>query len=159
MPTNKPCTKCGEEKPIDRFKVKKGKVTSHCRLCYSRYYSGRKWKGGVKVRGPVLSDTERKAKHKMYRKAYKVAMKKRAQTFLKELLVRSVCMDCGYSNWIALEFDHREPEKKHKDVTEMVSRGYSLDSLKSEIAKCDIVCSNCHTIRTAKQFGSWRLLC
>ena len=35
--------------------------------------------------------------------------------------------------------------------------GYDGASLKQEIAKCEVVCANCHRRRTAKQFGWYRL--
>ena len=36
--------------------------------------------------------------------------------------------------------------------------GLSLDALKDEITSCEVVCVNCHRIRTARQTDSWRLL-
>jgi hypothetical protein len=65
-------------------------------------------------------------------------------------------MDCTYADWIALEFDHRDPKEKYEDISKLMKKGY-LGKLKEEIKKCDIVCANCHTRRTARQFGSWRL--
>jgi len=51
------------------------------------------------------------------------------------------CQRCGYDKFIgALEFHHRDPSIK--DPT--WSRGWSLDKLKVELDKCDILCSNCH---------------
>ncbi len=67
------------------------------------------------------------------------------------------CQDCGYDNWIALQFDHIDPTQKSGEVPVMVNEGKSLTKVQIEISKCEIVCANCHTIRTAKQFGSWRL--
>ena len=34
---------------------------------------------------------------------------------------------------------------------------YSLKRLEEEIAKCDVVCSNCHRIRTQLTYGSYRI--
>ena len=65
-------------------------------------------------------------------------------------------MDCGYSNWLALDFDHREPEKKYKGISDLVSTGRT-ERLIEEIPKCDVVCANCHRIRTSEMFGSWRM--
>lgn len=52
------------------------------------------------------------------------------------------CQICGYNRCInALEFHHVNPEEK--DFT--ISGGTkSFDTLKSEIDKCILVCSNCH---------------
>ena len=56
------------------------------------------------------------------------------------------CLDCGYSkDTRALEFDH-VPERgsKRGNITEMVGRR----GFEEELAKCDLVCANCHRIRT-----------
>lgn len=51
------------------------------------------------------------------------------------------CSRCGYDRYVgALDFHHRDPAQK--DPT--WSRGWSLDKLKKELDKCDIVCANCH---------------
>lgn len=75
------------------------------------------------------------------------------ETFLKN----KVCTDCGYSNLLALDFDHRDPTDKQFNITTCARKGYSWDKIVTEVAKCDIVCKNCHAIRTAKYFGNWRL--
>lgn len=55
------------------------------------------------------------------------------------------CMDCGkrYPSFV-MDFDHRDRATKICQVPE--SRSYS--KLIEEIAKCDIVCANCHRYRT-----------
>ncbi|HEX8733821.1 MAG TPA: hypothetical protein VF721_00770 [Pyrinomonadaceae bacterium] len=58
-------------------------------------------------------------------------------------------MDCGISDWRVLEFDHRDRKTKRINIAD--STKYSLKVAKEEIAKCDIVCANCHNIRTIEQ--------
>ena len=59
------------------------------------------------------------------------------------------CADCGYAaHPAALEFDHRLGEVKLFNVMEKVG-SYSMEAIWSEIAKCDVVCANCHAVRTA----------
>jgi hypothetical protein len=55
-------------------------------------------------------------------------------------------MDCGvvFRYWV-LDFDHRG-DKKVCNVAKLCNR--SLDAIKQEIAKCDLVCACCHRIRT-----------
>jgi hypothetical protein len=56
-------------------------------------------------------------------------------------------MDCGFrGHFEALQFDHLRD--KVGNVSEMVARGFSLERLKKEIEKCQVVCANCHAIRT-----------
>lgn len=57
------------------------------------------------------------------------------------------CMDCGikYHPYI-MHFDHRDPSTKRKSLAQMGT--YSLAHIREEIAKCDVVCANCHGMRT-----------
>lgn len=56
------------------------------------------------------------------------------------------CADCGvqYEHFV-MEFDHVRGEKMF-NVSESASHGWQ--SIKEEIEKCDVVCSNCHQRRT-----------
>jgi len=64
-------------------------------------------------------------------------------------------MDCNNSDYRVLEFDHVNG-KKINNVSTMVSCGWSLDSIKNEINKCEIVCANCHRIRTFSRSINYR---
>jgi len=69
-----------------------------------------------------------------------------------QLLTRSECMDCKISDPRVLEFDHRPEEEKNFDIARSVSgstRSWKL--IEKEIQKCDIVCANCHRIRTMER--------
>jgi hypothetical protein len=58
-------------------------------------------------------------------------------------------MDCGvgYPHYV-LDFDHRPGEQKTAGINVLVKRGASASVLRSEMAKCDLVCANCHRMRT-----------
>jgi DNA-binding Lrp family transcriptional regulator len=58
------------------------------------------------------------------------------------------CADCQtmYPHYV-LEFDHRPEFKKIANVYRVYKK-YGEDRAWQEVAKCDIVCSNCHKIRT-----------
>lgn len=63
----------------------------------------------------------------------------------------SPCMDCkNFFPAVAMDFDHRDPTKKIAGISNLVKLN-SKDKLFKEIEKCDLVCSNCHRIRTAKK--------
>lgn len=68
--------------------------------------------------------------------------------YIQEFKEGKSCMDCGidYPYWI-LQFDHRPGEIKLGNVTNLVYFK-SLEAVKEEIAKCDLVCANCHADRT-----------
>lgn len=65
-----------------------------------------------------------------------------------EMKEKSGCVDCKemYPHYV-LEFDHREGTKKIGSPSEIYSRNGKQKGLE-EIEKCDIVCANCHKIRT-----------
>lgn len=71
------------------------------------------------------------------------------ENFLRE----NPCCDCGNADIRVLEFDHRNPSSKRAEVSVLVANGYSLETVKAEVAKCDVRCANCHSIRKRAQFG------
>lgn len=77
-------------------------------------------------------------------------------TFKKEYLINKSCLDCGKSDYRILEFDHVSG-KKNKNVSTLMAQKYSKTKVFDEIQKCDIVCCNCHRIRTATR-GKWKIL-
>ena len=62
------------------------------------------------------------------------------------------CFDCdlAYPPEI-MQFDHTEEGTKTSTISRMVSGLYGKRMILNEIAKCDLVCPNCHAIRTFKR--------
>lgn len=60
------------------------------------------------------------------------------------------CADCGiqYPTYV-MQFDHLKPEEKSFSIGGRYSQ--RMDALLAEIAKCDVVCANCHMERTHQQ--------
>jgi hypothetical protein len=70
--------------------------------------------------------------------------------FVTELKLKMGCIDCGYRDHpAALDFDHLPGFEKRGGIARMM--GYHRNTLLAEIAKCEVVCSNCHRIRTWKR--------
>jgi hypothetical protein len=68
---------------------------------------------------------------------------------LWELLERSSCKDCGLADPRVLEFDHLpEFDKKFVIARAVSGSTRAWKSIQKEIDKCEVVCSNCHKIRT-----------
>lgn len=63
------------------------------------------------------------------------------------------CTDCGESNPVVLEFDHLR-DKKFVIAGELDRKPWKV--ILEEIEKCEVVCANCHRIRTADRRGSLR---
>lgn len=70
---------------------------------------------------------------------------------IEEKLRRGFCLDCGLvvdqSNWIAFDFDHRDPELKLFNLSELTG----IVKQRIEASKCDLVCAVCHRIRGHKR--------
>lgn len=62
------------------------------------------------------------------------------------------CMDCGAKYpFYVMDMDHREGEKKVMGIAAMLTRSWEV--IKAELEKCDVVCANCHRIRTYKRMA------
>lgn len=67
--------------------------------------------------------------------------------YIQELKSKTPCLDCKISYpYYVMDFDHVRG-RKHKNVMELIPT-LSKKKIDEEIAKCEIVCSNCHRIRT-----------
>ena len=56
------------------------------------------------------------------------------------------CVDCGgVFPTCVMDYHHRDPATKEFGISQRVS--YSRDRILAEIAKCDLICANCHRIR------------
>jgi hypothetical protein len=67
--------------------------------------------------------------------------------YIQELKSKTPCMDCKINYpYYVMDFDHVRG-RKHKNVMELIPT-LSKKKIDEEIAKCEIVCSNCHRIRT-----------
>lgn len=61
------------------------------------------------------------------------------------------CADCGVRYpFYVMQFDHRDPAEKLFNIG-IIGPTASRDRLIAEIAKCDVVCSNCHAERSYQQ--------
>ncbi len=96
-------------------------------------------------------DTERRRPRRDASKAPSQVLrlrKWREQVRLLDGLRDVPCADCsGRFEACSMDFDHRDPADKLYTVTRMVGR-QSTATILGEVAKCDIVCANCHRLRT-----------
>lgn len=131
----KTCGKCLEPKPISEYSKKsEGKLQAYCKPC-NRLYQKEHYK-------------RNKAKYSALTRSTRKVIKATIHT-LKE---SSPCMDCGvsYPYWV-MDFDHVDGTKVNT-IAQLCNRRASLGAILNEIAKCELVCSNCHRIRTHARF-------
>jgi hypothetical protein len=75
----------------------------------------------------------------------------RRQGALLDRLRDVPCADCGERfPPCSMDFDHRDPKEKRSRVPALIGRAGDARIL-AEIAKCDIVCANCHRTRTVER--------
>lgn len=130
----KTCPKCEENKPVNEFLVKDkktGRLNSYCKSCH-RVYS--------KVHYRL-----NKKKYIQRRKQTRDKYKKRWQAYKNTLS----CSECGENRPGTLDFHHIE--NKDHELANMVARQYSWNKLMEEIAKCIVLCANCHRVLHYKE--------
>lgn len=133
------CKQCQEEKPktLEYFCRTGTKYLSKtCRKCYPSGAARRKER---KQRGvgnkPSDSNTFQKNKN-------------RAK--IQSIKIERGCIDCGFNRHpAALDFDHLPGSSKVNNISNMLT--CSWESIIKEIDKCEVVCANCHRIRTVER--------
>ena len=129
-------------KPVEEFawrRKAKGQRHNYCRPCHSEYH-----------REHYLAN-RRKYIDMAGKRARAVAKERYA--LLIEYFQANPCVDCGEIDPVVLEFDHLG--KKLFNIAKGI-RDQSWESLQAEIAKCEVVCANCHRRRTARRGGYLR---
>lgn len=70
------------------------------------------------------------------------------RVYVQKVKTETSCADCGHHfHYCQVDFDHVRGEKRYA-IDNIVSSNLSMDYLLEEISKCDVVCSNCHRLRT-----------
>lgn len=136
------CSTCGQIKLKSEFnknKKNKDNLNTICREC-SNKRSKQYYNENTEHHKKVIQERKKKI---IYRN----------KKFVIEYLKKNPCIDCGETNIITLEFDHRDGVKKEFIISDAIANGFKIERIKKEIDKCDVRCANCHRIRTAKQFN------
>lgn len=128
------CNRCGETKPEDAFTRDRSRKTGrkgHCKSC------------------DASAKRDAYAADPSHYKARDATRYEARREWLWELKSKP-CTDCGLT-WppYVMQFDHI-PGRGEKvfglDMQGVKNR--SMDLLLAEMAKCELVCANCHAIRT-----------
>lgn len=83
-----------------------------------------------------------RAKHIALVSISKAIRKKEILEIIRSIKIK--CLRCDENHPVALDFHHRDPSNKLFEISKMISAGYSVERIKEEIQKCDVLCSNCH---------------
>jgi hypothetical protein len=126
-----------------------------CGVCNRRKLVSEFHRRNAKYLQNMCKDCRREY-HAMHYATNKLEYQLRAKTRQHELqqFIRSIkengkCKDCGKKfHFMAMHFDHRPDEKKSMNLSLTGRQGWSKEKIEKEIAKCDLVCANCHAVRT-----------
>ena len=92
-------------------------------------------------------------KNKKKHIGYITNIKKKIGKYVLDYKKRSKCFDCGVKGDKypeVLDFDHVNGNKEF-NISEFRLHTSGFNKVKKEIRKCEIVCANCHRIRTANR--------
>lgn len=96
-----------------------------------------------------------KNKHREDYKAADKATKKRIRKerieWWSEYRKQFSCSRCGFSDYRALDLHHLDPNQKDMEVSNLVQRGSSKETILKEVSKCVCLCANCHRIVHAEE--------
>lgn len=162
---DKKCSRCREVKPASEFGGDRWRPTGlnpYCRPCQSRVSLEKR------RRSYARANEERNARRAALRQQGVswddiVGQMSRDYRKLRRGRNRDVvwltksdrgCMDCGIKDPRVLHFDHIA-DNKESSISQMIARGALLANLLDEMDKCEVVCSNCHMIRTGARAGWW----
>lgn len=138
------CSQCKNEKLLtEEFFLTKDKLgkkfTACCRLCQNVRQSE--------------SYKKKRDHYKQVTKDYRKKLRAENQKLLWEFYKDHPCVRCGETNPVVLELDHLG-DKKHQ-ISDIIYC-HKWESVSKEIEKCQVLCSNCHAKKTAKDLG-WYL--
>lgn len=142
---SKKCSRCLRTLDESEFnwKYKNIKLQYYCKECSRKY----------------IRDHYYKNKIYYLDKAYKrnKEEKDKSLKYIRLYLSTHPCVDCGESDILVLEFDHRRKSEKYKGISQLIKNRGTFKRVLEEISKCDVRCANCHRRKTSLESNSWRL--
>lgn len=135
------CPACEDTKDETEFNWRVTNVRRNdvCRLC-----SRAKSKKHYKKNPEYFYKRNKRIKLEMRKELYRYLLDKSCK--------------CGETRVAALDFHHRDSTAKLFDISGAVKDGRGRKQIWDEIAKCDIICSNCHREITALELGWYKSL-
>lgn len=144
------CWKCKTDKEEDEFNWENKKLGKRKRICRScmKVYHQHWYRKSYKH-----SDSRKRSISQQGEKI------KRARYYVTNYLRTHPCVNCGDKRLPVLDFDHiikTEKYNRYTRISFLVKRGYSIHRIDEEIAKCQVLCANCHRMKTAKEQGWYK---
>lgn len=112
----------------------------YCKICKNAKYWGN-------IEAIRKRDTIRmrkwRAENKEHANKLWTELRKTKRAYLTDYKSEHPCIKCGEKDPACLDFHHRDPKEKAFTLSLGIARA-SLERLQKEVAKCDILCANCH---------------
>lgn len=143
----KVCTVCATAKPESDFfyrNRKTEKLHSQCKDCYV-INRRKKWREHYHKYGSNYRERAVERSRKI---------KNDLRTHMLTYLNDKACVRCGVNDIRVLEFDHIDPKTKAFSIARAIASTFSWERILAEISKCQILCANCHKIKTATE-NNW----
>lgn len=146
----KQCLRCREVKPLGAFSRKNNTRNGHCKACVKAYQAEYhavhpEKRKEIQHRSYLKHHTERVTKMAEYRQQNRIELRDGRRDRMAHWKSGKCCKACGENHPACLDFHHRESGNKDFDISYAVNIGMGDDLIASEIAKCDVLCRNCHT--------------
>ena len=82
--------------------------------------------------------------HRKSEMAHVKRRKLEIRKWLEEYKKNLKCSICGESHPATIDFHHKDESEKEQGIAYFVGFGYSIDRIKKEMEKCEVLCANCH---------------
>lgn len=141
-PLEKTRGKCGIEKPFDECGLRSPRLGirhSWCKSCVVEYEPA--W------------DEPNRQRHIAHVRDARDQTGNENQLRAWRYLAGHPCVECGERDPVVLQFDHLR--EKRNDIAYTSTAGFAWSTILVEIAKCQVLCANCHTRKTARERGIW----
>src|SRR5277367_6013337 len=83
-------------------------------------------------------------KNKVARKEQIIQREKGIRCWFQEFKRTLKCSRCPENHPACLDFHHRDPAKKSFNISTAVTDGWGINRILEEVAKCIVLCKNCH---------------
>ena len=113
-------------------------------LCYDSYMPIKDPEKRREVHRRYMKDVWYPNNRKKHIKLVHDSREKRRDVYANLKADLKVKCKCGEDHPAALDFHHRNSQEKDFEISVAIGWGYSWERILAEIAKCDVICSNCH---------------
>ena len=123
------CSRCERTLPAPFFNLSttdKSGLQSYCRSCFAGYQRDKTY---------------------AYHGSRQRRIRFRKRDFVHAHKTALGCADCGERHVACLEFHHIDPSLKSENISGMINKNRTVARITAEMAKCVVICRNCHAKR------------